>query len=270
MLDLPLPNCSCLHPIHTRTCLAMGRRTCCPALFDTHWYGTPKLCACVRSVLLNGNIGGCGSRMPIISCTHTRHEWHLISCLHVKGHLQVRLHQLACAAAGQSQSDTSNTSMDSTDTATMHNREGVHPAGTHSNPIPSSVLSKPTWSLTPPTPPQSGQPALPTEHETILLTEYCNVLSFALVQSLLRSPHNERTSDRKVTGLAVRQETMQGSSPELATYITSHQWLARQAVWFWVAVKGVESTSDAQHSDLYLFPAELWTSPLHPVPASPS
>ncbi|DBA93598.1 hypothetical protein WJX82_009691 [Trebouxia sp. C0006] len=59
-------------------------------------------------------------------------------------------------ATGQSQSDTSNTSMDSTDTATMHNHEGVHPAGTHSNPIPSSVLTKPTWPLTPPIPPQSA------------------------------------------------------------------------------------------------------------------
>jgi len=97
-------------------------------------------------------------------------------------------------AAGQSQSDTSNTSMDSTDTATMHNREGVHPAGTHSNPIPSSVLSKPTWPVTPPpAPPQSGEPAHVTKQETTFLTNYCNVLSFAPVQSWLQHPHNERT-----------------------------------------------------------------------------
>ncbi|DBA65778.1 TPA: hypothetical protein ACH3X2_002818 [Trebouxia sp. C0005] len=61
----------------------------------------------------------------------------------------------------QSQSDTSNTSMDSTDTATMHNREGVHPAGTHSNPIPSSVLSKPIWSTFPQSAPQEGSISRP-------------------------------------------------------------------------------------------------------------
>ncbi|KAL0032426.1 hypothetical protein WJX79_010970 [Trebouxia sp. C0005] len=43
----------------------------------------------------------------------------------------------------------------------MHNREGVHPAGTHSNPIPSSVLSKPIWSTFPQSAPQEGSISRP-------------------------------------------------------------------------------------------------------------
>ncbi|KAL3132570.1 hypothetical protein ABBQ32_009108 [Trebouxia sp. C0010 RCD-2024] len=40
--------------------------------------------------------------------------------------------------------------MESADTATMHHNEALHPAaGTHSNPIPSAVLSKPGWTIPP-------------------------------------------------------------------------------------------------------------------------
>ena len=67
----------------------MGRRTCCPALSDSHRCGTPKACACVRTVLLNGNTwerhcvcaDGCGSSNLTGSCTCIRPTavLHLIS-----------------------------------------------------------------------------------------------------------------------------------------------------------------------------------------------
>ena len=63
-------------------------------------------------------------------------------------------------AAGDSRSDTSNASMDSTDTATMRNHEAGPLAGTHSNPLPSTVLSQPAWHLPPPQAPQAGQISL--------------------------------------------------------------------------------------------------------------
>ncbi len=103
MLDLPLFICSCSHPIHNWTCLEMGRRTCCPALSDSHRYGTLQVCACVRSVLLHGICwarhcvcaDGYGSSMLIRSCTCTRPTavLHLISGFtFVRKHLQVCLY----------------------------------------------------------------------------------------------------------------------------------------------------------------------------------
>ena len=51
--------------------------------------------------------------------------------------------------AGKARSDTSGTSTESTDTATMRHTMNEGPAGTHSNPIPSAVLSKPGWNIPP-------------------------------------------------------------------------------------------------------------------------
>ena len=93
---------------------------------------------------------------------------------------------LVGAGPGQTRSDTSNTSMDSTDTATMHNSEGGHPAGTHSNPIPSSVLSKPGWTLPPQSPPQTGETATnsrPVKLQLIALSHFSRLFSFLPPQS---------------------------------------------------------------------------------------
>ena len=51
--------------------------------------------------------------------------------------------------AGEARSDTSGTSTESTDTATMRRAMNEGAAGTHSNPIPSAVLSKPGWNMPP-------------------------------------------------------------------------------------------------------------------------
>ncbi|KAL3156804.1 hypothetical protein ABBQ38_001075 [Trebouxia sp. C0009 RCD-2024] len=67
----------------------------------------------------------------------------------------------ALSGPGEARSDTSGTSMESADTATMHHSEALHPAGTHSNPIPSAVLSKPGWSI----PPQVHPPPQPTPQD---------------------------------------------------------------------------------------------------------
>ena len=93
---------------------------------------------------------------------------------------------LVGAGPGQTRSDTSNTSMDSTDTATMHNNEEGHPAGTHSNPIPSSVLSKPGWTLPPQSPPQTGETATnsrPVKLQLIDLSHYSRMFFFPPPQS---------------------------------------------------------------------------------------
>ena len=67
------------------------------------------------------------------------------------------LHKLPDAVsfrdAGEARSDASGTSTESTDTATMRHGMDEGPAGTHSNPIPSAVLSKPGWSIPPQVPP---------------------------------------------------------------------------------------------------------------------
>ena len=85
---------------------------------------------------------------------------------------------------GEARSDTSGTSMESADTATMHHNQALHPAGTHSNPIPSSVLSKPVWTIPPrvyppPQPSKTPAPQQPQDHKCTCYFTCCSSFKFA-------------------------------------------------------------------------------------------
>lgn len=104
--------------------------------------------------------------------------------------------------AGKATSDTSGTSTESTDTATMRHTMNEGPAGTHSNPIPSAVLSKPGWNIPPQIQTQSQIQAPP---QIQALQQSGTPHSFS---ALLPPPSAPTTQDPGKRGLAADTATV--------------------------------------------------------------